>query len=76
VERSDCSFSEAWEKKFHVSRNNPFGLLNHVGEDVPGALQYSGDDIDESTAEHCIAEAEHLIDDVASWRASKRPCLI
>lgn len=31
---------EAWEKKFHVSRNNPFGLLKHVGEDVPGALQF------------------------------------
>lgn len=30
---------EAWEKKYHVSRNNPFGLLKHVGEDVPGALQ-------------------------------------
>jgi serine/threonine-protein kinase HipA len=31
---------EAWEKKYHVSRNNPFGLLKHVGEDVPGALQF------------------------------------
>jgi serine/threonine-protein kinase HipA len=31
---------EAWEKKYHVSRNNPFGLLRHVGEDVPGALQF------------------------------------
>lgn len=30
---------EAWEKQYHVSRNNPFGLLKHVGEDVPGALQ-------------------------------------
>jgi uncharacterized protein (UPF0332 family) len=37
---------------------------------------YSGDDIDESTAEHCIAEGQHLIDDVVSWRASKRPGLI
>lgn len=31
---------EAWEKRYHVSRNNPFGLLKHVGEDVPGALQF------------------------------------
>jgi len=31
---------EAWEKKYHVSRNNPFGLLKHVGEDCPGALQF------------------------------------
>lgn len=31
---------EAWEKKYHVSRNNPFGLLKHVGEDCPGAAQF------------------------------------
>lgn len=37
---------------------------------------YSGDDIDESTAEHCIAEAQCLIDDVVSWRASKRRGLV
>jgi hypothetical protein len=37
---------------------------------------YSGDDIDESTAEHCIAEAQHLVEDVVLWRASKRPDLI
>lgn len=30
---------EAWEKRYHVSRNNPFGLMKHVGEDLPGALQ-------------------------------------
>lgn len=33
---------------------------------------YSGDDIDESTAEHCIAEAQQLIDDVES--ALQFPC--
>lgn len=37
---------------------------------------YSGDDIDESTAEHCIAEAGRLIDHVVAWRASNRPNLI
>src|SRR5689334_7112504 len=31
---------ETWEKKYHVSRNNSFGLLRQVGEDVPGALQF------------------------------------
>ena len=37
---------------------------------------YSGDDIDESTAEHCIMEAEKLIANVISWRAAHRPSLI
>jgi uncharacterized protein (UPF0332 family) len=34
---------------------------------------YTGDDVDESTAEHCIAQAEQLVDEVAAWRKSKRP---
>lgn len=34
---------------------------------------YTGDDVDMSTAEHCIAQAEQLVDDVAAWRAAKRP---
>ena len=37
---------------------------------------YTGDDFDETTAQHCIAEAERLIDDVAAWRRSNRPDLI
>ena len=37
---------------------------------------YTGDDIDETTAQHCIAEAEPLIEDVASWRRSNRPELV
>jgi hypothetical protein len=37
---------------------------------------YTGDDIDESTTLHCIAEAERLIDDVAAWRRSNRPHLV
>ncbi len=36
---------------------------------------YTGDDVDETTAEHCIAEAEGLLGDVAVWRASQRPDL-
>ena len=37
---------------------------------------YTGDDIDETTTLHCIAEAERLIDDVAAWRRSNRPHLV
>ncbi len=37
---------------------------------------YTGDDVDETTAQHCIAEAERLIEDVATWRKSKRPDLV
>jgi uncharacterized protein (UPF0332 family) len=33
---------------------------------------YTGDDVDESTAEHCIAQAEQLVVDVMAWRTSKR----
>lgn len=29
-----------WEMEFHVSANNPFRLLQHVGEDCPGAAQF------------------------------------
>lgn len=32
---------------------------------------YTGDEVDASTAEHCIAEAERLIKDVVAWRTSK-----
>lgn len=31
---------DAWAKKFHVSPNNPFALLSHVGEDCAGAIQF------------------------------------
>jgi uncharacterized protein (UPF0332 family) len=37
---------------------------------------YTGDDVDESTAENCIAEAVQLVDDVMNWRSSNRPDLI
>ena len=37
---------------------------------------YTGDDVDETTAQHCIAEAERLIDDVVAWRSANRPDLI
>lgn len=37
---------------------------------------YTGDDVDVTTAEHCIAEAGRLIEDVAAWRKAKRPDLL
>lgn len=37
---------------------------------------YTGGAVDETTAEHCIAEAERLVDDVVAWRKSKRPDLV
>jgi hypothetical protein len=37
---------------------------------------YTGDEIDQSTAEHCIAEAKRLLDDVIDWRTTNRPNLV
>lgn len=37
---------------------------------------YTGDDIDDSSAENCIAEAERLLKDVASWLKANHPELI
>jgi hypothetical protein len=36
---------------------------------------YTGDDVDLSTVEHCIDEARQLIDDVFAWRMAHRPNL-
>ena len=37
---------------------------------------YTGDDIDVSTAEHCAAEARRLIEDVLAWRKANLPALL
>lgn len=37
---------------------------------------YTGDDIDHSTADHCIIEAKRLIDDVVAWRKVNRASLM
>lgn len=34
---------------------------------------YTGDDVDESSVEHCIAEAEQLLADIRAWLAAHRP---
>src|SRR4030081_785026 len=30
---------QRWGQQYHVSANNPFKLLTHVGADIPGAAQ-------------------------------------
>lgn len=37
---------------------------------------YTGEDIDDSSAEHCIAEAERLLQDVTAWLKAHRPQLM
>ena len=37
---------------------------------------YTGEDIDDSSTEQCIAEAEHLLGDVTAWLRANRPDLI
>ena len=37
---------------------------------------YTGDDIDDSTAEHCIEAAEQLLKDVKAWLKLNRPELM
>ena len=36
---------------------------------------YTGEDIDDSSSEHCIAEAERLLQDVVAWLKVHRPHL-
>lgn len=37
---------------------------------------YTGEDIDDSSAEHCIAEATQLLQDVMAWLKTHQPLLI
>lgn len=37
---------------------------------------YTGEDVDETTAQHCIDEAARLIEDIAAWRRANRPDLV
>lgn len=37
---------------------------------------YTGEDIDDSSAEHCIVEAEKILKDVMAWLKVNRPQLI
>ncbi len=37
---------------------------------------YTGDDIDDSSAEHCITEAKRLLKDINTWLKAHRPDLV
>ena len=37
---------------------------------------YTGEDVDDSSAAHCIAEAEQLLEDVRAWLTLHRPQLL
>lgn len=37
---------------------------------------YTGEDVDDSTAAHCAAEAEHLLREVTDWLRINRPGLL
>ena len=37
---------------------------------------YTGEDIDDSSVEHCIAESERLLQDVMAWLKKHRPQLL
>jgi hypothetical protein len=37
---------------------------------------YTGEDIDDSSAEHCIAEADRLLHEVTAWLTAHRPQLL
>ena len=37
---------------------------------------YTGEDIDDSSAEHCLAESDRLLQDVTAWLKEHRPQLI
>ena len=37
---------------------------------------YTGEDIDDSSAEHCIAEADRLLQEVTAWLTAHRPQLL
>ena len=37
---------------------------------------YTGEDIDDSSVEHCICEADQLLRDVTDWLTANRPVLM
>jgi hypothetical protein len=37
---------------------------------------YTGEDVDDSSVEHCVAEADRLLQDVTAWLKENRPRLV
>jgi serine/threonine-protein kinase HipA len=63
-----------WGRRFHVSANNPFALLGHVGEECPGAVQFAQPDRVEPLLQPAAGDVEWLTEaDVANrLRALRR----
>ncbi len=69
-----------WGSEFGVSSNDAFGLLSHMGEDCPGAVQFLTLDRIETTREHkgiewveeaYIAERLRILrNDPSAWRSA------
>ncbi|MEV6844312.1 HipA domain-containing protein [Actinoplanes sp. NPDC051411] len=72
---------ERWGRDFHVSAGNPFALLNHVGEDCAGAVQFVGPDrlrvmlaglgsVEPLTEEQVAGRLRALRRDSSAWHLS------
>jgi serine/threonine-protein kinase HipA len=74
---------EAWGREFHVSPENAFALLAHVGEDCAGAVQFAAPErvpalIEErppeiawQTAEEIGAHLRRLREDPSAWSEAR-----
>src|SRR5271154_3387933 len=51
---------DKWGRKFHVSARNAFGLIAHVGEDAPGAVQFVRADRVDAIRRRSPADVEWL----------------
>jgi serine/threonine-protein kinase HipA len=72
-----------WGTRFGVSPRNAFGLIAHVGEDCPGAVQFvaperlaatapaSADSVEWLTEEEIAERLRHLRRDHAAWREAE-----
>jgi serine/threonine-protein kinase HipA len=56
---------EQWGKRFHVSHNNVFSLLTHVGLDCPGAIQFIPEEKEDTLLNQPYAETVDWLDDDA-----------
>lgn len=63
-----------WGRRFHVSPNNPFALLGRVGEECPGAVQFTDPDRMDILLQPAAGDVEWLTEaDVAArLRALRR----
>lgn len=76
----NAAILEAWAKRFQVSSQNPFALLEHVGEDCAGAVRMlssdraarKSDGAVEWLDEHALAERLRALElDPSVWRAAE-----